>query len=320
MKLGVMAALFNDLGLDGALEKCREFGLDCIELPSGYYPGTALCHPTKLLSSRKAFETFRGKIKDSGLEVSALSAHANPLHPNRKIAEASHRLYRDSVKLAEKMGVDVVCGFSGCPGDSDRAAQPNWVTCPWPSEYSEIVKWQWEKKLIPYWKRENRFAVNHGVKIALEMHPGFCVYNTETMLRLREACGEAVGANFDPSHLFWQGMDPIRSIRSLADCIWHVHAKDCRIDPVTTGVNGVLDTKDYGDVLSRSWVFRTVGFGHDEDFWCDFVSMLRSVGYDGAISIEHEDSLMSMNEGFGKAVDFLKRILLREKPGAMWWA
>ena len=320
MKLGVMSALFSGLGLDGALKKCREYELDCIELPAGFYPGTALCNPTKLLSSKKALDTLKGKIAESGLEISAISSHSNPLHPDPKIAGPSHRLYRDSVRLAAKLGVGVVCNFSGCPGGSPRDAQPNWVTCPWPPEFSDILAWQWEKKVIPYWKKENKFALDHGVKIGFEMHPGFCVYNTETLLRLRKECGKAIGANFDPSHLFWQGMDPLASVRALKGCIWHVHAKDCRIEPYTTAVNGVLDTKHYGDVLNRSWVFRTVGYGHGEGFWRDFVSMLRAVGYDGVLSIEHEDSLMSTEEGFARAVSFLKAVLLREKPGGMWWA
>jgi len=320
MKLGVMSALFSSLGLDGALQKCRDHGLDCIEIPCGGYSGTQLCNPARLLPNKKALDTFKGKIADSGLEISALSAHGNPLHPDTREAARSHKLHRDAVRLAEKLGVGVVCNFSGCPGDSDKARKPNWVTCAWPTDFREIAKWQWEKKLIPYWRRENGFAANHGIKIAIEMHPGFCVYNTETLLRMRKECGRAIGANFDPSHLFWQGMDPLASVRALKACIWHVHAKDCRIDRRNAAVNGVLDLKDYGDILERAWVFRTVGYGHGEEFWRDFVSVLRTVGYDGVLSIEHEDSLMSADEGFGKAVGFLKRILLREKPSAMWWA
>ena len=320
MKLGVMGALFNAIGLDEALRKCREYELDCIELPAGYYAGAGLCNPAKLLSSRKALDAFKGKIADAGIEISGLAAHGNPLHPNVKIAAASHKMHCDAVKLAAKLGVKVVNNFSGCPGDSDKSTKPNWVTCPWPPDFLEILEWQWEKKVIPYWKKGNRFAVDHGVKIGFEMHPGFCVYNTESLLRLRSECGKAIGANFDPSHLFWQGIDPLMSIRALEGCIWHVHAKDCRIEPANTAVNGVLDTKHYGNVLGRSWVFRTVGYGHGESFWRDFVSTLRAVGYDHVLSIEHEDGLMSPDEGFGKAVSFLKQVLLREKVGKMWWA
>jgi sugar phosphate isomerase/epimerase len=140
------------------------------------------------------------------------------------------------------------------------------------------------------------------------------------MLRLRDECGKNLGANFDPSHLFWQGMDPIVSLRALGDAVFHVHAKDCQVDSGNTALNGVLDTKSYGDEWNRSWIFRTCGYGHGLDFWTDFVSTLRLIGYDGVISIEHEDSLMSTNEGFRNAVEFLKPVILREKPGEMWWA
>ena len=320
MKLGVMSAVFSGLGLDGALEQCKKFGLDCIEIGTGNYPGDALCKPTALLKSANKLGEFKGKIRDAGLTISALSCHGNPLHPNKKIANAHHQAHRETVKLAKKLGVKVVINFSGCPGDSDTAKSPNWVTCPWPEDFSDIVAWQWEKKVIPYWKTEAKFAADHGVKLAYEMHPGFVVYNTETMLRLRRECGRVIGANFDPSHLFWQGMDPLVSLRALRGAVWHVHAKDCQVDPINAAENGVLDTKHYADEINRSWIFRTVGYGHGEEFWRNFVSTLRLIGYDGALSIEHEDSLMSMMEGFGKAVDFLKAILLREKVGAMWWA
>jgi len=319
MKLGVMAALFGEVGLDGALEKCREYALDCIELPVGYYGGKKLVDAGALLSDARARKAFQRKISDAGLEISALSAHGNPLHPERRIAEESHRRFQDAVRLAKKLGVEVVCGFSGCPGGSPADRTPNWVTCAWPDDFAAIATWQWEKKLIPYWKEQVRFASDHGVRIALEMHPGFSVYNADTLIRLREKCGKAIGANLDPSHLFWQGMDPLACVRALAGCIWHVHAKDCRIEPATTAVKGVLDTRPYREVLARSWVFCTVGYGHGPDFWGDFIRQLRAVGYDGAISIEHEDSLMSMSEGFGKAVALLKQLILRERAGASWW-
>ena len=165
-------------------------------------------------------------------------------------------------------------------------------------------------------------AKEHGVtKIAFEMHPGFCVYNPATLLRLREAVGDAIGANFDPSHLIWQGIDPVAAIRALKGAIYHVHAKDTKIDKYNTAVNGVLDTKHYGKELERSWVFRTVGYGNNESYWRDLVSNLRLCGYDKVLSIEHEDSVMSIDEGLRKAVSFLQDIVIyEEKPTTMSWA
>jgi sugar phosphate isomerase/epimerase len=194
------------------------------------------------------------------------------------------------------------------------------VTCPWPEDFLKVLEWQWTKKIMPYWKAEAKQAAMSGIRVAFEMHPGFVVYNPESLLRLREACGKTLGCNFDPSHLFWQGIDPLRAVRELAGCIYHVHAKDTLVDPWNTAVNGVLDTKHYGQELKRSWIFRTVGYGHGEEFWRKFVSELRLAGYDEILSIEHEDSLMSTGEGFTKAVDFLKRVLIREPAGKMHWA
>ena len=166
------------------------------------------------------------------------------------------------------------------------------------------------------------FAAEHGIKkIAFEMHPGVCVYNPETLMKLRNLVGsDLIGANFDPSHLFWQGIDPVYAIRYLGKAIYFFHAKDTKIDEINTKTHGVLDTKHYGDEIHRSWIFRSVGYGHDYQVWKDMMSALRMVGYDDAISIEHEDSLMTPNEGLQKAIAFLKEVLMYEDKGAMWWA
>jgi len=320
MKLGVFTVLFGGQSFETALDYICTSGLDAIELGVGGYPGDPHTPVDELLGSKAKAREYKKRIADRGLEISALSCHGNPLHPDPKIAGEHHEVHRKAVRLAEMLGVKVVVNFSGCPGGGPNDKTPNWITCPWPPDFEKAIKWQWEKHLIPYWEKEARFAKDHGVRIGFEMHPGFCVYNTETLLRLRKACGNTLGANFDPSHLFWQGMDPLVSLKALGKAVFHVHAKDCRVDPENTAANGVLDTKHYADEINRSWIFRTVGYGHGEDFWRDFISALRLIGYDGAISIEHEDSLMSVNEGFQKAVAFLKGILLTEKTGGMWWA
>ncbi|MBL7140212.1 MAG: sugar phosphate isomerase/epimerase [Planctomycetes bacterium] len=320
MKLGVFTVLFSQQSLDDALDYICASGLEAIELGCGAYPGDAHVPVDDLLASKDKAAAFKKKIGDRGLEISALSCHGNPIHPDPAFAKKDQEVHRKTVRLAEMLGVKTVINFSGCPGGGPKDEVPNWITCPWPPDFDKAVQWQWEKVLVPFWQKEAKFAKDHGVRIGFEMHPGFCVYNTETLLALRKACGPTLGANFDPSHLFWQGMDPIVSLRRLGKAVFHVHAKDCRIDPENTLANGVLDTKHYGDEINRSWIFRTVGYGHSEDFWRNFVSTLRMIGYDGALSIEHEDSLMSVNEGFQKAVAFLKGILLKEKTGGMWWA
>ncbi len=321
MKVGVFAVLFGDMPFEKMLDHVAEMGCEAVEIGTGGYPGKAHCDPAALLKEEAAQRRFLRAIERRGLVISALSCHGNPLHPQRSAANRFHNDWRKTVRLAEALGVERVVTFSGCPGDSDGATYPNWVTCPWPTDFSEVVKWQWEEKLIPYWQKEAAYAAKHGIgKICFEMHPGFCVYNPETLLKLREACGEAIGANFDPSHLFWQGIDPTAAIRELGAAIYHVHAKDAKVDRINTARNGVLDTKPYTKEIERSWIFRSVGWGHGFEVWKEIVSELRLAGYDWVLSIEHEDSLMSTNEGLSKAIGFLKEVQVSEPPPKVWWA
>jgi len=321
MKLGVMSAGLASMGWEKALDYCQKVGLDAIELPVGCYPGQPFFDPREVLEDKAAQKRIVADVKQHGMEIIGLAVHGNPVSPNPEIASQHARAHDVAVRLAPKLGTSVVINFSGCPGGGPGDKQPNWVTCAWPDEYPAILKYQWEDVLVPFWTKKNREAANEGVRIAFEAHPGFCVYNTETILKLREAAGSQLGANLDPSHFFWQGIDPVEAARVLGDagCIYHVHAKDTAIDAANTRRNGALDTKSYALIGERSWVFRTCGYGHGEEFWKPFISMLKAKGYDGVISIEHEDALMSVQEGFEKAVAFLKNILIREQAGKAWW-
>jgi len=322
MKVGVFSAILGNLPLDKALDHIASLGCDTVEIGTGAYPGDGHCKPAELLKNAGKLKEFVAAVKERGLEISSLSCHGNPIHPDAKLAKAHHEAFVATVKLAGKIGVEVVTTFSGCPGDHAGAKYPNWVTCPWPNDFLEILNWQWNKVAIPYWKKQVKFAADHGVqKIALEAHPGFLVYNPETMLKLRDATeSKVLGANFDPSHFFWQGINPVKAVRKLAGAIHHVHAKDTGLYPINADYDGYLDTKPYSDEKNRAWIFRTVGYGHGADFWTDFVSTLRLVGYDGTLSMEHEDSLMTPNEGLRKGVEFLKNIILREAKGDVTWA
>ena len=321
MKLSVLAVALADRSLDEALKFLKYRGVQQVEVGCGGYPGKAHCDPAVLLKDEQKLQEFIDTFKKYDLSIAALSTHGNPVHPKKEIAKAYHDDFVNAVLLAEKLGVDRVVTFSGCPGGSPMDQQPNWVTCAWPPEYQEILEYQWNEVLIPYWKKTAAFAAEHGIKkIAFEMHPGFCVYNPETMLKIRAAVGDILGANFDPSHLFWQGIDPVRAIRELGDAIHFFHAKDTAIDEYNVATNGVLDSKHFSDIKKRAWVFRTIGYGHDTKVWKDMMSALRVVGYDGPISIEHEDGLMSGEEGLSKAIEFLKSVLIYDAPGEMYWA
>jgi sugar phosphate isomerase/epimerase len=323
VKLGVFTVLFADLPFEQMLDRVVSLGIEAVELGTGNYPGNAHCDPDALLGDAKKQKALLDAVEERGLSISALSCHGNPLHPDAAFAQANHDTWRKTARLAVELGVDTVVLFSGCPGDGPGASKPNWVTCAWPPDYLEILEWQWNERAIPYWTDEAAFARETGLhKVAFEAHPGFLVYNPETLLRLRDAAGPEIGANLDPSHFVWQGIDPIEAVRTLgrAGALYYVHAKDVYLDRTNIAQNGVLDTKHYARYDERSWTFRSVGYGQDEKFWRDFVSALRIAGYDGTLSIEHEDGLASTAEGLGKAVEVLQRVLLKEPAVAIWWA
>ncbi|MHC5028526.1 MAG: sugar phosphate isomerase/epimerase family protein [Planctomycetota bacterium] len=328
MKLGVMSALFASWSLDDVLRYCAEQGLAAIELPVGAYPGAPFFDPRKVLASSKKQAELKAKLADHGLSLSGLAVHGNPVHPAKSHAKKDHDAFVTAVKLAPALGTDIVITFSGCPGGSSADKTPNWVTCAWPPDYTEILAYQWDEVLVPYWAQQARLARDHGVKVAWEAHPGFSVYNPDTLIRLSERATRAaklrnttLGANLDPSHFFWQGIDPVLSARDLGEAglLFYCHAKDTELDAHEGPRNGYNDARPYGDLKRRSWTFRTCGYGHGDEFWKPFISMLRRYGYDGAISIEHEDPFMSVREGFEKAVAYLKPIIIEQSAAEPWW-
>jgi len=321
MKLGVFSVLFAGKPFEEALDYIASKGLTAIELGTGGYPGNAHCNPEQLLGDAGKLKAFQQAITARGLTISALSCHGNSLHPQKQISQDHHDVLLKTVELAQRLDVPVVNTFSGCPGDHENAKYPNWPVAPWPNDYQEILDWQWSQKVIPYWTELGKFAADRNVKFGLELHGGFSVHTPGTLLRLRDAVGEVIGANLDPSHMWWQGIDPVQAVQILgrAHAIHHFHAKDTSIDPVNVNKHGITDMQSYSLMLDRAWQFRTVGYGHDMKVWADIISALRLVGYDYVVSIEHEDGLMSVDEGFTRAVQNLEQVLIKESLGDMWW-
>lgn len=319
MKLSVFSPVFGDMPLDAALKYLADRGVDGMELGAGGYPGKAHADIIELKNNAKKREELKALFDKYGIEIAALSVHGNPVHPQKNIAKTADEELDAAIEVEPKLGVKNIITFSGCPGDG-KGDMPNWVTCAWPNEFADVLKYQWNDVLVPYWTKKAKLAADNGVRICFEMHPGFCVYNPETLLKLRAAAGDSLGANFDPSHLLWQGIDPVAAIKKLGNALYWFHAKDTAIDKYNTAVNGVLDVKPYSDEAGRSWIFRTVGYGSDEKLWKDTVSALRTVGYDGYLSIEHEDSLMTQTEGLDKAIEFMKNVIIRApRTNALWW-
>jgi sugar phosphate isomerase/epimerase len=320
MRIGVLTALYQNLPILDVLDKVKVMGITAVELGTGAYAPTAHIQMDRLLEDEAAREAYLKELDDRGMIISALSCHGNPIHPDPDIAANADAIFRKTVQLAELMGVPVVNTFSGLPAGCEGDRSPNWVTCPWPPHFLEMLKYQWDEVAIPYWKEAEVFARDHGIKIGIEIHPGMLIYNVETMLRMRAETGPSMGANFDPSHLFWNGVDPIAAIRKLGEAIHHVHGKDCYLDQYNIAINGCNDHKPYDQIAERSWTFRTIGYGHDLKFWKDFISALRLVGYDHVISIEHEDAMMSVDEGLSKAVEVLTAANISQPPGELFWA
>jgi len=319
MKLGLITTGILQHDFDGGLDRVRELGLETIELGCAGFHSKKYADPAALLADDDALARWRAAFEERGLGISALAVHGEPLAPDPEVARRYAAEFREACELAERIGVTRLTLMAGLPegGPGDRT--PCWVVTPFPPYNLDAVAWQWEERLIPYWREQSRIASDHGCRLCFEMSPSDMVFNPETLLRLRAELGPVIGCNFDPSHLFWQQIDPIEAISVLGEAIYHVHAKDTRQQDRQVRVNGVLDPKPHSELATRAWVFRTVGYGHGRSFWCDFVSVLRTIGYDDVVSIEHEDDLIDPDEGLAKAADFLRGVLIERPVTARWW-
>lgn len=321
MKLGVFTPVFNNLTFPEMLDRAEKLGLEAVEIGTGGNPGDAHLNLDELLASSQKRHEYLAQVENHGLIISAFSCHNNPISPLVDVAQKADETLRKTIRLAELMNVPVVNEFSGISGGNATDTQINWPTLPWPLEYNDNYNFQWEKRLIPYWKDINHIAVDAGVKIGIELHGGFLCHTPYTMLKLREATGKAIGCNLDPSHMWWQGIDPVAAIKILgeAGALHHFHAKDTYLNQDNINLYGLTDMQPYDKVKSRAWSFRSVGYGHDMKTWSDMMSALRLYGYDYVVSIEHEDPLMSVDEGLGQAVKNLQSVLIKDSPGTMWW-
>ncbi|MEZ4632662.1 MAG: sugar phosphate isomerase/epimerase [Deinococcales bacterium] len=308
MQIGLMTDSLGKLSFDDLLPTAAGLGISKLEFACGNWSTAPHLSLDELLDSEGARATFLAKLNDHALSISALNCSGNQLAPG-ELGKRHHSVVQKTFQLAELLGVDRIVMMSGLPaGPGDQ--HPNWITTAWPAEVTQILRYQWQEVAIPYWQDLVKVAKNHGIRrICIEQHAHQLVYNTESLLELRNAVGEMVGVNFDPSHMMWMGGEPLRAIRPLADAIYHVHAKDTRIDPENSEVNTLLETKGNDRVKDRSWNYVTLGYGHNETWWRNFVTLLRQVGYDDVLSIEHEDLSMPPLLGVEKSVDFLNGII-----------
>ena len=308
MKIGLNTDSLGYLSFDELLKTASGLGVQMLEFCCGGWSSAPHINLDLLLVDERERANFVDKIRDHGLEIDALNCSGNQLAPGER-GRANDRVVRDTMKLAECLGVRRIVMMSGLPGGpGDQNA--NWITTAWPPEVHEILRYQWDDVAIPYWRELVRHARENGIeRICVEQHAYQLVYNTETLLKLRDATGEIVGVNFDPSHALWMGGDPLRAIRHLRGAIYHVHAKDTRVDPENSEINTLLETKPNEHVEERSWNYVTLGYGHSENWWRDFVIQLKQNGYDDVLSIEHEDFNLPPVVGVRKSIELLQNVI-----------
>lgn len=309
--IGAFDSAFDAYSLDEMLDTFSVMGLEAVELRAKDLPGSKHCQAAELLAGPAKARAWKKKFDDRNIQVAALSCHGNPVHPDPVIAARDDQFLRNGVLLAERLDVPVVVGFSGCPGGSPADKTPNWITYRWPPEMNEILRYQWTERVIPYWKQMARFAREHGRKIALEMHPNFVVYNPHTLIQLRDAVGEEIGANCDLSHLFWQGCDAVEAIRVLGGqrAIFHAHMKDTLIVENLAAETGLLNFSENPAISTRGSVyFRAVGYGHGAQLWKEVVQAYMDIDYQGIFSIENEDPILTGVTGVERALYVLKNV------------
>jgi sugar phosphate isomerase/epimerase len=307
VRLALYTDSVSERSFDGALDFAQDLGLDAVEIAAGGQSPAPHMNLSELLSDRGAVDGFRDAFERRGIELTALNCSAWPLHP---VHDRAHRqLIRDTIELAGRLGVRTIVSMSGCGGDAREDTTINWVWYPWPPDAVALLERQW-RDVIDLWRELAAHAERHGVeRIALELHPLHLAYNVPTLLRLREAVGPIIGANVDPSHFFWQQIDPIAVVEALGESVYHVHLKDSQVLPEQVALTGVLDNRPFADPRQRAWVFRTVGRAHDAVFWSAFFEALAAVRYEGSLSIENEDVEQPQEEGVAEAAEFARAVL-----------
>jgi sugar phosphate isomerase/epimerase len=311
MKLCAVSDSLGNLSFTEAAKTSADLGLAALEICMGNWSAAPHAELDSLLESKAKRQEFLSVFEQNGLSLAALNCSGNQLHPTD--GERQSKVVFDTVRLAELLGVHTIVLMSGLPAGGPDDQRPNWVTCAWPLENREILDWQWEAKLVPYWEKLAAFARECGVtKLCIELHGHQLVYNVPALLKLRKRIGAIVGANLDPSHLFWMGADPLAAIDVLGDAIHHVHAKDTSLNDGALSLTGRLETIGHEHVKDRAWNYITLGYGHGEQWWRQFSYRLRLNGYDGWLSIEHEDIVLSRMEGVRRSIELLKNAMIEE--------
>ena len=325
MKLGVYNAILHDRPLEDAIKVIADLGLNGIEINSGgFLPPVHIPEIDEIITDPAAAKVYLARFDGTGVEIAGLNCNGNPLHPNPVIGEKHAEDVRRSIRAAAALGQKRVVTMSGLPGGEPGTLHPNWIVNAWNSAALDVLDYQWEIA-ARFWSEIDQLAGDHGVKVALELHPQNLVFNARDIRKLVELTGATnIGVEMDASHLFWQQADPIAVVRELGPLILHAAAKDVRINVENARLNGVLDNGFRrlfpdeprinlgGDEWvnewpkDSSWDFVALGKGHDVAYWTEFIRALHDVDPDMCLNIEHEDTELGRIEGLQVAADVLK--------------
>ena len=319
MEMALMAASMLERSWEEMLDSAKRHDIRLIEACAGGHIPKVHYDPIHLASDPVALEAFQRSVEDRGQKICSFSCHGNPLHPNPAIARSAHQDFVTTCQIASHLGVRNISLLAGTPGGGPEDKTPNWIIhSSWPM-FENAYRWQWEERIIPYWKDAAKIADQYAVKLCIEPHTGDAVYNTQTFLRLREAVGPTIGMNFDPSHLWWQGIDPIVLVETAGKAIYSVHVKDVLVDRRLLERDGIASSAAYDDWNSRPWKYCTLGYGHSELFWRDLIIALRRVGYDGPLSIECEEPYLTVDDSLAKSVQLLENVMPMSPPPTANW-
>ncbi|GAJ96473.1 sugar phosphate isomerase/epimerase family protein [Rhizobium rhizogenes] len=307
MKLGFVSDSLGGMSFEALLDNAARLGVSGVEVNTGGWSTAPHFDLQSMKASADSRRDFAKAFENRGLEIIALNANGNPLHPTQP---EQGECLKDTIRIAGDMGIKTVCAMSGLPAGREGDLMPNWVVSSWPPETQAILRYQWEEKLLPFWTEIAALARENGVgRIALELHGNQYVYNVPSLLKLRAAVGPVIGANLDPSHLFWMGADPLVAALALGEAVHHVHAKDTMLNGPVQATTSLLENGSLMDIPARSWSYITLGFGHGEEWWRQFCYHLKMAGYDGWLSVEHEDVLLNSLEGLEKSIALLKGVM-----------
>jgi sugar phosphate isomerase/epimerase len=309
MRLSFCTDSLGHLPFEAMLDKLLELGVYGVEMTTGGWSPAPHLRTEELLASASKRQQLLQALASRGMTIAALNVSGNPLD----VGELGQRHRQDTehaLALAGELGVQKIVMMSGLPPASPHDTIPNWITytVSWPPTLKNCLDYQWNEVAIPYWQGLVERAKARGVaRFALENFSSMLVWNPETLFRLRDAVGPMVGLNLDPSHLLWMGGDPIAAARALGPAIHHVHGKDVRLERGLVNINGLLETRPVEDVANRAWNYVAVGCGQDLQWWKEFFSVVRMMGYNDWVSLEMEDLTMSVEAGVTSSIAALQQ-------------